>query len=113
MDDPAESAPRPGLLGSVWFRGGLGIAAAEAILIAVGTIPRWPAIGVAVALLLLYFIWGRTVRHATARQAIWAVAVSQALVLLVPIALWAIGAAVIVALAAIAAVLVVVLIVDR
>ena len=113
MDRPAEPAPRPGLFQSLWFRVGVAVAVIEAILVAVGVIPRWPAIAIAIFVLVLYFLWGRNVGRPVIRQTGWALALSQALVLLVPIALWAIGAAVVVVLAVVAALLVAALIVDR
>lgn len=89
------------------------LAAVEGILIGVGVVPRWAAVGVAALLIFVYFAWGRTAQSPSVRQAIWAVALSQGIVLLVPLVLWAIGAAIIVALAVVAALVVVALIVDR
>jgi uncharacterized membrane protein YphA (DoxX/SURF4 family) len=89
------------------------IAAVEAVLIVAGVVPRWAAVGVAIALLVTYFLYGRNVQHAPTRQGMWAVAVSQALVLLVPLALWIIGAAVVVLLAVVAVIVVFLLVRDR
>ncbi len=113
MDGSGEPAERKGLFESIWFRAALALAAVEGILIGVGVVPRWTAVGIAALLIVVYFVWGRTVKNPTVRQAIWALALSQGIVLLVPIILWAIGAAVIVALAVVAAVVVVALLVDR
>lgn len=89
------------------------VAAIEAVLVAVGVIPRWASVVVAGLLITVYFVWGRTVSNPSVRQGIWAVALSQGIVLFVPIGLWAIGAAVIVLLAVVAALVVIALVVDR
>jgi hypothetical protein len=105
--------PRTRLLQSVWARAALIVAAAEAVLIVVGVIPRWTALVAAAAVLLLYFLYGRKVSPPTLRQGLWAIAISQALVLFVPIALWVLGALVIVGLAVVAALVLAALVLDR
>jgi hypothetical protein len=103
----------PSLLRSTWTRAALVIAAVEAILIVVGVLPRWIALGIALGLVVVYFVYGRGLGNPSVRQGMWAVALSQGLVLLVPLALWIFNA-VLVALLAIAAVVVLALIVvDR
>ncbi len=113
VEGTGETSPRKGLFESVWFRGALVVAAIEAVLVAVGVIPRWASVVVAGLLITVYFVWGRTVSNPSVRQGIWAVALSQGIVLFVPIVLWAIGAAVIVLLAVVAALVVIALVVDR
>jgi hypothetical protein len=89
------------------------IAAVEAVLVVAGVLPRWVAVGIAVVVLVAYFGYGRRVRNPSARQGIWAVAVSQGLVLLVPLALWILSAAVVLVLALAAAIVLAVLVLDR
>lgn len=105
--------PRRPLIQSVWARGAFAIAIAEGVLVVVGVIPRWTAVLVAGLVLAGYFLRGRTASSPSVRQGLWAVALSQAVVLFVPLVLWIIGALVVVALAALAAVVLVVLIMDR
>ncbi|MGB2954207.1 MAG: hypothetical protein WBB74_12575 [Gaiellaceae bacterium] len=61
------------------------IALVEALLVVVHAIPRLPALIVAGAIVGVYLWAGRHIRSDAARQLGWIVAVSQALVLLVPI----------------------------
>jgi hypothetical protein len=89
------------------------LAAVEAVLILVGVIPRWTAVVVAVVVLAAYFLRGRSVSSPSTRQGLWAVALSQALVLFVPLILWMLGAIVIIGLAAVAAIVVAALLLDR
>jgi hypothetical protein len=105
--------PRRRLIESVWVRAALAVAVAEGALVVAGVVPRWTAVLVAGVILAGYFVRGRHVTSPQLRQGLWAVALSQAVVLFVPIVLWIIGAVVIVALAAVAAVLLVLLIMDR
>jgi uncharacterized membrane protein YphA (DoxX/SURF4 family) len=107
-----KPAKRP-LVESVWARAAIVIAVAEAVLVVVGVIPRWTAVVVAALVLAAYFYRGRKVSNPSTRQGFWAVAVSQALVLFVPLALWILGAVVIVIVAAAAVILLVVLLADR
>ena len=101
------------LFASVWVRGALVVAVLEAVLIAVGVIPRWAAVVIAGIVIAAYFLRGRTLKNPSARQGAWAAALSQAIVLFVPIIWWIIGAAAIVILAVVAAIILIVLIVDR
>jgi hypothetical protein len=110
---PRGESRRLGLMRSNWLRGAFLIAGAEAALIVVGLIPRWVAVGVAAAIVVGYFARGRSVPSQTARQAVWAITVSQALVLFVPLLLWVLSALVLLVLAAFAVILLVVLVLDR
>jgi hypothetical protein len=104
-----DAAGRESWLQSTWTRAALVVAGVEAILIVFGVLPRWVAVGIALGLLVLYFTYGRKLGNPSARQASWAVALSQGLVLLVPLLLWIVNAALVVLLA-VAAVAVVVLV---
>jgi hypothetical protein len=108
-----EKPERAKLLESVWFRGALVITFVEGILIVFDVIPRWVAIGVAIAVIAAYFLRGRGIKDASVRQAVWAVTFSQAVVLLVPLIGWIVSAAVIVVLAVLAALVIFWLIIDR
>jgi hypothetical protein len=105
--------PRRRLVESTWARAGLLIAGIEAILVVTGVIPRWLVVLIAVLALIAYFGAGRRASSPSVRQGAWAVALSQALVLFVPLLLWILGAVVVVAIAAVAAVVLVLIIVDR
>jgi hypothetical protein len=112
----ASAAPRPGrssFFTSQWLRLALAIAAVEAVLIVFDAVPRWVAVAVALAVLVGYVAWRRRITSPAARQAAWAVAVSQALVLLVPLALWVASALVVLVLAAAALLVLVWLVLDR
>jgi hypothetical protein len=104
---------RRGLTRSVWVKAALVIAAAEAVLVLVGVMPRWTVVVIAALVLVGYFLRGRGVSSPTVRQGIWAVAMSQALVLFVPIILWVVSALVVLVLAAVAVILLLVLFFDR
>jgi hypothetical protein len=115
MASPATNgkpSPRK-LIESVWVQAALVVAVLEAILIIVGVIPRWVSVVIAAAVIAAYFLWGRPARDPTVRQLSWAGALSQTVVLFVPIIGWILSAALIAVLAVIAAILLVVLIVDR
>ena len=60
------------------------VAFVEGILVVFDVIPRWVAIGIAVAVIAGYFLRGRQVKDPSGRQALWAITLSQAVVLLVP-----------------------------
>jgi hypothetical protein len=108
-----QKPERGKLLESMWFRGAMLIAFVEGILVVFGVIPRWVAIGIAVAVIAAYFLRGRGLKDAAARQAVWAVTLSQAVVLLVPILSWVLTAAAVVIVAILGALVIVALIVDR
>jgi hypothetical protein len=67
------------------------VAVVEGILVVVHAIPRWPALIVAAAGILVYFAWGRESDSDTVHQATWTLAASQALMILVPILVIVIG----------------------
>jgi hypothetical protein len=118
MDSLAAAEPdrpdkRRSLLESTWVRAALLIATIEAVLIVTGVVPRWVAVAIALAVLAGYFVYARNVRNPSARQGVWAVAVSQGLVLFVPLTLWVLSAVAVVLLALVAAVVLVVLLRDR
>jgi hypothetical protein len=108
-----QKPERGKLLESIWFRGAMLVAFVEGILVLFGLIPRWVAIGIAVAVVLGYFVRGRQVKDPSGRQALWAITLSQAVVLLVPILGWVLSAAALVIVAIIGVLVLVALIVDR
>jgi hypothetical protein len=63
----------------------LWIAAIEGLLIIVNVIDKWPAIIIAAAILVAYFLSYNRIKSKTGREIAWIVAASQALVILVPI----------------------------
>lgn len=67
------------------FRVALVIAAVEGLLVVVGAIPWWVAIGLAAVALVAYAAWGREHPSADVRTLTWVAAVSQLLVILVPV----------------------------
>jgi hypothetical protein len=69
----------------------LWIAVIEGVLLLVHAIPRLPALAIAIVVVALYFWLGHRLRSATARQVGWIAAVSQALVMLVPILIIVVG----------------------
>jgi len=115
VDAPAttQKPPRQGLFGSYWFRGAMLLAFVEGILVAFDIIPRWVAVTIAAAVIVAYFVRGRRIKDASVRQGVWALALSQAVVLLVPLIAWIVGAAAVVIAAVAAAIVIFALIVDR
>lgn len=114
MASAANEKPSPRkLFASVWVRVALVVAVVEGILVGVDVIPRWVAVVVAAVVIAGYFLRGRAVTQPSVRQALWAAAMSQAIVLFVPIIGWIVGAAVIVVLAIVAALVLVALVIDR
>ena len=69
----------------------LAIAAVEGILVLVGVIPWWFVIALAVAAVAGYVWLGRDHHNPTLRAASWVAAVSQLVVVLVPVAVVLIG----------------------
>jgi hypothetical protein len=57
----------------------------EAALVLFDVIPKWPAFLVAVGLIALYAFVGRGLRSDTLRQASWIAAVSQLLIVVLPL----------------------------
>jgi hypothetical protein len=109
----SERTARGKLLDSYWFRGAMLVAFVEGILVAVDVIPRWVAVVIAVPVIAGYFLRGRKVRDPSRRQVLWALAFSQAIVLLVPLITWIIGAVAVVVAAVVAAIVIFALIIDR
>jgi len=67
------------------------VAAVEAILVLVGAIPWWLVVAFAVAAVAGYVWLGRDHRNPTFRAAAWVAAVSQLIVVLVPVAIVVVG----------------------
>lgn len=67
------------------YRVALAIAALEGILVLAGTIPWWVVLLVAAASLAAYVGWGREHESADVRVVTWTAAVSQLVVVLVPV----------------------------
>ena len=89
------------------------IAVGEGVLVLIHAVPRLLAIVLAAAVVLFYFAFGRQLRPDSLRQVSWIGAMSQALVILVPVLaalLWGVG---VVALAILAVLALVVLLQDR
>ena len=108
----AAAEERRGFLGSIWVQAALVVAVVESILVVVGVIPRWVAVVISIAVIAAYFAWGRNLTG-TSRQGAWAVTLSQAVVLFVPLILWILGATLVVIAAIVAVVVLVVLFADR
>lgn len=89
------------------------IAVVEGILVAFHVIPWFAALAVALLVLVGYFSWARTHRSASIRQGGWIVAVSQALVALVPVLVVIATTLAIIAVAIIAVIALAVLLADR
>jgi predicted neutral ceramidase superfamily lipid hydrolase len=87
------------------LRFALGIAALEGILVIAGALPWWAVVLLAAAAIAVYISQGRTHPRADVRQLSWIAAVSQLVVVLVPIAVvvaTALAIGVVVLLAAVA-----------
>jgi len=67
------------------------IAAVEGILVLVGAIPWWVVVALAIAAVAGYVWLGRDHRNPTVRATTWVAAVSQLVVVLVPVAVVLIG----------------------
>jgi hypothetical protein len=91
----------------------LGIAALEGILVLAGAIAWWLVLLVALAALVVYAAWGREHPDAKVRFATWTAAVSQLLVVLVPVLAGALVALAVVAVVALAALALAALLLDR
>ena len=91
----------------------VGIAAAEAVLVLVGIIPWWAAV-VAATLSVAAYVWvGRRQVSPGVRLATWLAAVSQLIVVLVPVGIVLVGLLALVAVVALAAVALTALLLDR
>lgn len=95
-----------------WLRAAVSIAVAEAVLVFVGVIPTGWAVAAAVLVVATYIL-ARGRAPEQLRGALRAGALSQALVLFVPVILVIVGWIVVASLVVAAAVLVLVLLVDR
>ena len=91
----------------------IGIAAVESVLVLVGVIAWWLVIVAAVAGVALYVGFGRDHSEPTVRSITWVAAVSQLIVVLVPVAIVLVGLFAIVAVVALAAIALTVLLLDR
>ena len=91
----------------------LGIAIVEGILVVLDVIPGWVALVVGVVVVAFYVARGRELRSDSARQASWIAAASQVLVALVPVLMFVVTAAAILALAVLAVMALVLLFADR
>lgn len=80
----------------------LWIAVVEGALVVFDVIPRWPAFALGIALLAFYFVVGRNLRSDTIRQSSWIAAVSQLLIVGLPLILPLVTFAAIVLLAILA-----------
>jgi hypothetical protein len=95
------------------FRTALWIALIEGLLVILHVIDRWVATGVAVVIIGLYFLLGRRSSSPTVRQVSWVAAVSQAILILVPIVFAIIGTVALILVAIIAVVALVALFAER
>ena len=89
------------------------IALAEGVLVLIHVVPRIPALILAAAILIYYFGFGRHVRLDSLRQVSWIAAMSQALVILVPVLAVLIWGVAVLALAVLGVVALFVLLQDR
>ena len=89
------------------------IAVAEGLLIVVGAIPKYPAIFIALLIVIGYFAFGRRLTWYTGRQIAWIAGGSQAIVALVPVLAIVVGTLALVAVAVIAVVALVLIFSDR
>lgn len=69
----------------------LWIAVVEGLLVALHVISWWLAVAIAVAVVVGWFGFGHRLRSDTTRQALWIAAVSQSLVVLVPVLVAIVG----------------------
>ena len=91
----------------------LGIAAVEAILVVIGVLPWWLVVAAAAGSVALYVWVGREHSSPGIRAGTWLAAVSQLMVVLVPLALLFVGVLAIVLVAVLAAVALAALLLDR
>ena len=90
-----------------------GIAAVEAILVVIGVLPWWLVVAAAAGSVALYVWVGREHSSPGIRAGTWLAAVSQLMVVLVPLALLFVGVLAIVLVAVLAAVALAALLLDR
>ena len=91
----------------------VGIAAVEAVLVVAGLLPWWLVVAAAAGSVALYLWLGRDHTSPGVRAATWIAAVSQLIVVLVPVGLVVVGILAIVAVAILAAVALAMLLLDR
>jgi hypothetical protein len=89
------------------------IAVAEAILVIVGAIPWWVVVLLALVSVVAYAAWGREHESPDVRVLTWTAAVSQLLVVLVPVLAGALVILVAVAVVLLAAVALAAILLDR
>jgi hypothetical protein len=94
-------------------RTALWIALIEGLLVIFHVIDKWIAIGVAIVVLAIYFLFGRNSSSPTIRQVSWVAAASQAVLILVPIVVAIIGTVALILVAIIAVVALVALFAER
>jgi Ca2+/Na+ antiporter len=82
-----QETPRAAGLRRNRLRFALGIAALEGLAVIVGAIPWWVVVLLAAGAVALYLTVGRDHERGEVRQATWIAAVSQLLVVLVPVAI--------------------------
>ena len=95
------------------IRVALWIAVAEGVLVVFGAISKPVALIVGVAVVLLYFSIGNRLRSDTAGEVAWIAAVSQALVMLVPVLVIVVGTLALIIVGLLAVVALVLLFADR
>ena len=95
------------------LRFAVSIAVIEGVLVAFHVIPWFAALAVSVLVLVGYFGWARKHRSTSIRQGGWIVAVSQALVALVPVLVVIATTLAIIAVAIVAVIALAVLLADR
>jgi hypothetical protein len=89
------------------------IAVVEGLLVLIHAVPRIPAIILAAAIIIFYFGFARQLRADSLRQVSWIAAMSQALVILVPVLAVLIWGVAVLVLAVLAVVALFVLLQDR
>jgi hypothetical protein len=91
----------------------IGIAVVEAVLVLASVVPWWLAVVAAVASVALYVGFGRDHSAPGVRSATWVAAVSQLIVVLVPVGIVLVGLLAVVGVVVLAAVALAVLLLDR
>ncbi len=91
----------------------VGIAAVEAVLVVAGVLPWWLVVVAAAGSVALYLWLGRNHGSPGVRTGTWLAAVSQLIVVLVPVGLVVAGVLAIVVVAVLAAIALTVLLLDR
>ena len=91
----------------------VGIAAVEAVLVVAGILPWWIVVAAAAASVALYIWVGRDHQSSGVRAGAWLAAVSQLIVVLVPVGIVFVGVLAIVLIALLAVVALAVLLLDR